>query len=168
VKSNLDNGAGGLDIGGATAGVTATYAGVDVAGTINGEECTGNGRYLTGNSGNENTDGLMIRVDATTTGSHGVVKVSQGMASRLQRYIGISTDSENGSIAIATQHIEDDIDAIDEEIERIEESIESYLSKLRSELLAMETAIAEAESMQDYITNQLKGMTTNYGSSSDR
>lgn len=166
VKSSLAQGAGGIDVGGATAGAVATYTGVNVAGTINGEACTGSGRYLTGASGNATTDGLMIRVDATTTGSYGAVKVSQGIASRLQRYVETVTDEKSGSVAIAAQGIENDIDALDEEIARMEESLTSYLTKLRSELLAMETAIAEAESMQTYITNQLKGLQTNYGSSS--
>ena len=35
--------------------------GLDVAGEINGEEGTGKGQVLTGNSGNSNTDGLAIR-----------------------------------------------------------------------------------------------------------
>ena len=162
IKSSLDQGAGGLDIGGATKGTVATYTGVNVAGTINGEACTGSGRYLTGASGNATTDGLMIRVDATSTGSYGVVKVSQGIASRLQRYVETVTNSKNGSVTVATKGIEKDITALSEEIVRMEESLASYLEKLRSELLAMETAIAQAESMQTYITNQLKGLQTNY------
>jgi flagellin len=35
--------------------------GLDVAGEINGEEATGKGQVLTGNSGNSNTDGLAVR-----------------------------------------------------------------------------------------------------------
>ena len=166
VKSNLNQGAGGLDIGGATMGTAATYTGVNVAGTINGEACTGSGRYLTGASGNATTDGLMIRVDATTSGSYGAVKVSQGIASRLQRYVETITNSKNGSVTVATKGIEKDITALSDEITRMEESIASYLEKLRSELLAMETAIAQAESMQTYITNQLKGLQTSYSGTS--
>ncbi len=166
VKSNLAQGAGGLAIGGATAGAVATYTGVNVAGTINGEACTGSGRYLTGVSGNATTDGLMIKVDATTAGSYGAVKVSQGIATRLQRYVETVLDEDSGSVAIATQGIENDIESLDDEIVRMEDSIASYLTKLRSELLAMETAIAQAESMQTYITNQLKGLQTSYSGSS--
>lgn len=166
VKSSLAQGAGGLDIGGVTAGAAATYTGVNVAGTINGEACTGSGRYLTGASGNATTDGLMIKVDATTAGSYGAVNVSQGIATRLQRYVETVLDEDSGSVAIATQGIENDIESLDDEIGRMEDSIASYLTKLRSELLAMETAIAEAESMQTYITNQLKGLQTSYSGTS--
>jgi len=35
--------------------------GLDVAGEINGEEASGKGQILTGNSGNSNTDGLAVR-----------------------------------------------------------------------------------------------------------
>lgn len=166
VKSSLAQGAGGLDIGGATAGTVATYTGANVAGTINGEACTGSGRYLTGASGNATTDGLMIKVDATTAGSYGAVKVSQGIATRLQRYVETVLDEDSGSVAIAAQGIENDIESLDDEIVRMEESIANYLTKLRSELLAMETAIAQAESMQTYITNQLKGLQTSYSGTS--
>jgi flagellar hook-associated protein 2 len=166
VKSSVAQGEGGLDIGGATVGVVATYKGVNVAGTINGEAATGSGFYLTGNSGNATTDGLMIKVDATAPGSYGNVKVSQGIASRLQGYVERVTHSTNGSITIATKGIEKDITALDEQIARMEQSLATYLEKLRSQLLAMETAIAQANSLQTYITNQLKGLTTNYGNNS--
>ena len=44
------------------AGTGTGAAGTDVAGTINGEAATGTGQILTGNSDNENTDGLRLRV----------------------------------------------------------------------------------------------------------
>ena len=108
----------------------------------------------------------MNKVDEATAGSYGAVKVSQGIASRLQRYVETISNSKNGSVTIATKGIENDITALSDEIVRMEESIASYLEKLRSELLAMETAIAQAESMQTYITNQLKGLQTSYSGTS--
>jgi len=162
VHSNLAQGAGGLNIGGATAGEDAGYVGVDVAGTINGEDADGNGRYLTGSPGNATTDGLVLRVETAATGSKGVVKVSQGLAARLQGYIQRATDEDNGSMTIATDNIESDIESLDEEIERVDASVERYLERLRSDLLAMESVLAQTEALSTFMTNQLKGLTTNY------
>ncbi len=166
VSSSLAQGAGGLDIGGAGAGQNADYTGVDVAGTINGETATGNGRYLSGDVGNANTAGVLLRVDATSTGSKGAVMVSQGLGSRLESYISGVMENDTGSMTIATTNIENDIESIDEEIERLEASVERYLTRLRADLLAMETVIAESESLSTYITNQLNGLSTSYGSNS--
>ncbi|HEY3282791.1 MAG TPA: flagellin [Armatimonadota bacterium] len=74
VGANLVAGKGNLGIGGGnslvvgTAGAQNDYtgvAGVNVAGTINSETATGAGNFLTGNSGNANTEGLKLRIDAT-------------------------------------------------------------------------------------------------------
>lgn len=162
VHSSLAQGAGGLDIGGATAGEDAAYVGVDVAGTINGEDADGNGRYLTGSSGNATTDGVVLRVETATTGSKGVVKISQGLAARLQGYIQRATDEDNGSMIIATDNIESDIDSLDEEIERLEAGVERYLERLRSDLLAMESVLAQSEAISTFMTNQIRALTTSY------
>lgn len=163
VSSSLDAGQGGLELGGATAGQSAQYAGADVAGTINGEQATGSGRYLAGNSANATTDGLVLRVDASEPGDYGQVTVSQGIAARLQNYIARSTHAVNGSMSIAAGSIADDIRHTDEQIERLEAGVERYLEKLRADLLAMETALARSESLSQYMSNQIKSLTSNYG-----
>lgn len=162
VRSNLDAGQGGLALGGAVAGQNAQYTGADVAGTINGEQASGSGRYLTGNTGNATTDGLVLRVDATEAGQYGQVTVSQGIAGRLQNYIARTTHVTTGSMTIAANSIADNIRYTDEQIERLEAGVERYLEKFRADLLAMETALARSESLSQYISNQMKGLTTNY------
>jgi flagellar hook-associated protein 2 len=162
VRSNLDAGQGGLELGGAAAGQNAQYTGADVAGTINGEQASGSGRYLTGNTGNATTEGLVLRVDVTEAGQYGQVTVSQGIAGRLQNYIVRTTHATTGSMAIAANSIADNIRYTDEQIERLEAGVERYLEKFRADLLAMETALARSESLSQYISNQMKGLTTNY------
>ncbi len=167
VRSSLAQGAGGLDIGGPTVGEAAEYRGVDVAGSINGEQAEGDGRYLSGRSGNATTDGLILRVEATTTGSKGVVKVSQGLAARLQNYLERTTDENTGSMTIASANIENEIESLEDEIERLEASVERYLANLRADLLAMESALSESEALSTFMTNQIKGLTSNYYNRSD-
>ncbi len=162
VSSNLAKGSGGLDIGGETPGAKVRYQGVDVAGTINGEEASGSGRYLTGKAGNATTDGLVLKVEASSTGAKGVVKVSQGLAARLQNYIQRTTDENTGSMTIATRNIQDDIENIGEEIERLQADVDRYLAKMREDLLTMESALAESESLSTFMTNQIKSLVSNY------
>jgi flagellar hook-associated protein 2 len=166
ISSSLDAGLGGVDLGGATAGDVAEYVGVDVAGTINGEDATGRGQYLAGNAGNDTTDGLVVRVEGDATGNRGTVNLGKGIASRVASYVGRVSDAQGGSMTLATRTIEADIEAIDEEIADMEADVERYLDRMRRDFLAMERAIAEAQNLEQFITNQLKGMTTNYASGS--
>ena len=166
ITSSLDGGAGGLDLGGAAAGEVAEYTGVDVAGTINGEEATGNGQYLSGDVGNETTEGLVLRIEGTATGDRGTVNIGRGIASRVSGYIDRISDTQGGSMTLATRTIQQDIEATDEEIAEMEEDVQRHLDRMRQDFLAMERAIAEAQNLEQFITNQLKGMMTSYVSNS--
>jgi flagellar hook-associated protein 2 len=156
IKSSLDDGSGGTDLGGATAGEVETYTGQDVAGTINGEDSTGTGRLLTGDEGNENTEGLMILVTSTGTGDKGVVKVSKGIASRLADYISAATDQDTGSISLATDGINDEIDAIDEDIEKLDADVDRYIEQLQIDFARMELAMSQSLSLMDWMTAQIE------------
>ncbi len=164
ISSSLDDGAGGTDLGGATAGVVETYTGEDVAGTINGEEATGLGRYLTGNDGNANTAGLMLRITVTEPGSYGTVKISKGMGSRLEDYLTLMTDDDDGLISLATEGVSEDIEAIDEEIERLQEDLQAYIDRMQQSFLVMEQALAEAQALGDWMTMQMETLSTMYSS----
>lgn len=156
IKSSLDDGSGGTDLGGATAGEIETYTGQDVVGTINGEDCTGTGRLLAGDDGNENTEGLMLLVTSTTTGDKGVIKVSKGIASRLGDYISAATDQATGSITLATDGINDEIDAIDEDIEKLNADVDRYIEQLQIDFARMEQAMSESLSLLDWMTAQVE------------
>lgn len=164
ISSSLDDGAGGTNLGGETAGIEETYTGQDVAGTINGEEATGLGRYLTSNESNENTAGLMLQVTATEAGSYGTIKVSKGMASRLEDYLTLVTDDDAGLISIATEGVSEGIEAIAEEIERLQEGLQRYVTGLQRDFLEMEQALARAQTLGDWMTMQIQTLTAMYSS----
>ena len=126
-----------------------------MAGTINGEDSTGTGRLLTGDDGNENTEGLMILVTSTGTGDKGVVKVSKGIASRLGDYISAATDRDTGSITLATDGINDEIDVIDEDIEKLNADVDRYVEQLQIDFARMEQAMSQSLSLLDWITLQM-------------
>ena len=165
ISSSLDDGVGGTDLGGPSAGETATYTGTDVEGTIGGEPATGSGQYLTGNEDNDNTAGLCIRVTASAPGDYGVVHVAKGLAQRLLDVIANAEDSDTGMFARATENLNNRIDQIQEDIDTMEERLQSYLNDLRRKFLAMEEALGQAQALSQYISNQLIGIQRMFGGS---
>jgi len=130
--------------------------GRDVAGTINGEPATGNGQWLTGDEGNENTAGLMLRIMSTTTGDKGAVYISKGMGTRLMHYIEGATGDVNGSLTIAQQAIADRIDA---EIQKLNDRVDAYIQQLQREFVAMEQTIARMQNLGTWLTQQIQILT---------
>jgi flagellar hook-associated protein 2 len=130
-------------------------AGTDVAGTINGEAATGVGQILTGNEGNDNTEGLKIRVTATTTGSHGTIVFSKGTAALLADYLDFITESDTGSIDTAQSGIETEIEDIDEQIAYLEERVAAKQEALLRQFNAMESALNRLQTQGTFLTGQL-------------
>jgi flagellar hook-associated protein 2 len=141
-----------------------SYLGVDVAGTINGESATGDGRVLTGDSGNANTDGLGVRITLTadqliTQGQdQGSIKIIQGVANQLSRSLGAMTDPQNGMIATREGAIEDTIQANVDSIERLLERLELKQRTLQRQFTVMETTLAELNSMGSFLGSQLASL----------
>ena len=140
------------------------FLGVDIEGTINGESATGDGRVLTGDSGNSTTDGLMIRVTLTPAQliaqgqDQGTVKIIQGVASQLSRTLSSMTDPIDGLIATREDAIEATIEANIEHIERLEKRLDLKRSTLQRQFTVMETTLAELNSMGSFLGSQLASL----------
>ncbi len=115
--------------------------GQDVAGTINGEPATGDGQFLTGNSGNATTEGLQLRVTATTTGVIGTVTVTRGIADRVFQLIQRFTDSINGALTDETKTIQQQIDELKQRISAFDEAMQRRAEFLRAQFTRMESAM---------------------------
>ena len=159
ISSTVGSGvAGSTGLGAATAGETATYAGTDVEGTINGEAATGRGQYLTGDSGNDNTDGLILRITATTTGDQGAVHLSKGAASRLQDYVDRVTDPAGGLVSNAQEGLEARIESLDDQMDRVEAHVLQATARLQREFAALEQTLSRLQSQSDAMLQQLQGL----------
>lgn len=158
IKSSLDRGVGGTDLAGEHAGESATYAGLDVAGTINGEECIGRGQYLRALQSNPTTSGLELKITASAPGNLGTVVIARGAASRLAEYIGMITDATDGMLTRGVQGVEADIAGVDAEIEKIEDSIERYTSSMWEKFITMESKLSSASILEQYISGQIKAL----------
>jgi flagellar hook-associated protein 2 len=129
------------------ASLTAT--GLDIAGTISGEAATGKGQILTGNKGNANTDGLVLRISSQLTGDHGAIVVTQGVAAQM-KYLGNGfSDTVDGSFTKYVSSLGDQITDLTDQIKEAQDRTQSYADNLRRQFSAMESAISALKSSQN-------------------
>jgi len=138
--------------------------GTDVAGTINGEPATGMGRYLTGDDGNEYTDGLQLLVTITPEQLEqqgevqGYVKVRKGVGTRVIEFVNNSTDVQTGAITYEKQALSRQEDSLQEQIDMIEERIERKKERLIKQFVALESIIAQFKAQEEYLQDAFTNM----------
>ena len=153
-------------IGGSTGiGITSIEDfGVNVAGTIDGETATGSGRYLTGDEGNTNTDGLRIQANLTAAeltiqgAAQGTIHTTFGFAEQIDRLMDSFLDSVNGSLIRRIKSFTNEDKRIQSQIDRIELRLEQVEFRYKNMFLAMERAISQFNSQGSFLSNQLSIM----------
>jgi len=137
-------------------------AGRDVAGTINGESATGNGRVLTGDEDNATTAGLKLKVSLTAgdlaEGSEATITYGEGFAARIDRVLTSITDSIDGSITRRAKGLESEITYYDRMIEDYEERLELRRQKLYEQYYELEKTLNDLQSQSSYFSTQLEQM----------
>jgi len=142
-----------------------TYLGQDVAGTINGEQATGRGRVLTGNSDQTNIAGLAILVKLTPEqlaaqgGDQGTVTIIKGVAQQMKDLLDVITDSYTGYVAKRQQVLQDTIDDIQEQIDLWEERLTLRRRQLESRFTQLERMLATLNRLGSYLGSQLSSFT---------
>ncbi|HRJ27205.1 MAG TPA: flagellar filament capping protein FliD [Fimbriimonadaceae bacterium] len=127
-------------------GLAGTYtAGLNVAGTINGEAATGSGQLLTGNSGNENTEGLQIMYTGSATGNLGTVRYTSALASRTGNLLDSFTDTVNGLTSATSTGIKSQIDQLSSSIESLTSQITVKQETLRRKFAVMEQTLSQLQ-----------------------
>jgi flagellar hook-associated protein 2 len=147
--------------GGETGGGSGE-AGLDVAGTINGEPATGKGRLLSGNEGNATTDGLQLHVTLTASalqsGTDGTLQLFDGLANAAQRTLDSLLDSKTGSIQGQEDNLQSRIDYIQKIIDEREEAAQRREDALREQFNAMEVSLTEFQNQSSYLSSQLRSL----------
>ena len=138
-------------------------AGADVQGTINGEPATGSGQFLTGNTGNANTEGLKIKVTATVPGDYGTIAFTRGVAGLLADYSSFVTQANTGALASARDTLQDQIDFIDKEIADMELRLAAREERLMNQFSAMENALSRLQSQGTFLAQQIVQIQANWG-----
>ena len=123
------------------------------------ETATGSGRLLIGDSDNENTADLQLRVtldpSQVSTGVEGEITVSRGITSQLDFYFGEILDSTTGSIATVNEDYDLRIESLDDSIDRVREITESRRNYLIEEFTALERALSDLQNTSSFLTSQL-------------
>ncbi len=136
----------------------ATVAGVDVAGTINGEAATGSGQFLTGNSGNANTDGLQVMYSGASLGVAGDVRVTKGIGSMVASLISQYTDAVNGLMTANDKALQEQYEGLGESIKTLQTRLTLREQDLRRKFSAMEQAISGLQSQQSSLSAMFSNM----------
>ncbi|MCP4268480.1 MAG: flagellar filament capping protein FliD [Candidatus Brocadiaceae bacterium] len=141
-------------------GTEGTYAGVDVAGTINGESATGTGHLLLGDAPADSTsttsiEDLAIKVTSTTTGSKGTVKLTMGVAELMYNNMTAITDSIDGLLTIRMDGLQDTIDHMQETILAMEERLIREETRLNYQFTQLELNLSKLQSVSSFMAQQL-------------
>ncbi|QYK58880.1 MAG: flagellar filament capping protein FliD [Fimbriimonadaceae bacterium] len=129
--------------------------GLNVEGTINGEEATGSGQFLTGKAGAANVDGLQILYAGNTLGAIGNVVFGKGVASRMSDLMMTFTDTVDGLLTATDRALQDQIKDITDRITDYEKTLEIREQTLRARFLAMEQAVSALQAQQARL-NQMR------------
>jgi flagellar hook-associated protein 2 len=148
-----------------TDGDVAVTAGVDGAGTINGEEATGVGQVLTGNSGQPNVDGLAIKYTGTAQGVDiGTVKLTYGVAELYQRALYNMTDSIDGYVTSKQKSMQESIKNYQTQIDEMEARLELKREQLLNNYARMEAALLKIQNQGNWLLSQLTAASSGWGS----
>ena len=140
--------------------------GLDVQGTINGEQAEGLGRILTGAAESDNTEGLALRVSTTAeelaaSGSDlGSVELIYGVGRLLNDQLSFITDTIDGTLKNRERAIDDTIESLDNQIQTLERRVDRTRQNLVRKFASLEGNLAGLQSQGDFLTQQLAGLTT--------
>ena len=141
-------------------------SGVDVAGTINGEEAEGSGLILSGKEGNENTEGLKLKVNLTeaqlVTGAEGTITLAKGAGSRLFELINSLTRAGDGTFDRRIRGYQNQVETLVDRIEDIDERLEMRRTILLEQFYEMELVLGQLSAEQQYLTTQLAALNANW------
>ncbi|HRF59556.1 MAG TPA: flagellar filament capping protein FliD [Fimbriimonadaceae bacterium] len=149
VVSNLDAASNNSGIG-KDANKGTYVAGVDIAGTINGEAATGNGQFLTAKSSgtNKNADGLQLQYTGNSLGSVGQVKFVKGVAAKAIESASIFLDTVGGIFTANDQALQAQFDDLSANIDTLQLRLEAKQQELKQKFAIMDRTISQLQAQQ--------------------
>ncbi len=149
---------------GLTAGVTAT--GKDVQGTFRvndqTETATGRGQILSGDTLNENTAGLQLRISLSASNvleeTTAEVTVTRGVGASLTKVLDGILSSTSGTAAIANTEFNARLSDLQASMERQQSVFDQQQQQLVKQFSALESAISTLQSTSNYVSSQLASL----------
>lgn len=130
-------------------------AGLDIDGTINGLNASGEGRTLTSTTGESN--GISLLIDSGTTGSQGQVSFSNGIISSINELLSRYVDSD-GIISTREEGLNSELEEISEEREKLDLRISNLEARLIAQFSALDSLIAQFNNTSSFLTQQLANL----------
>lgn len=139
--------------------VNGTYAGLDVAGTINGETATGAGQDLTGATDNANTSGLSLKYTGTADDvDAGDVKITLGVAELYERALFNITDTYEGYAVFKQDSLQDQIHSINDQVADMEAILDRKKEQMINKFVAMELTLSKLQNQSNWLAGQINGL----------
>ena len=140
-----------------------TGDGLDVEGNfiVDGviEAATGAGRVLIGDSDNENTADLQLKVtldaSAIDNGVEANITLSRGVTSRMDQYFADLLDPDVGTLKTASEDFELRIESLETSIDRVNEISEAKTEYLIEQFIALERVLSELQGTSSFLSSQL-------------
>lgn len=144
---------------GGESGTGVGLAGLDVAGTINGEACKGTGQMLTANPADSNSaiKGLSLLITSTSPMSTKVY-FTKGIGTLLRDTL-VSMTSLTGIVTAAQNSINTEISDLDKRIADMEERLNTQEEKLWKQFNNLESQLAKLQDQGNYLTRQIEALT---------
>lgn len=144
----------------------AYFTGLDVQGTINGEEAEGKGQILSGKKDNKTTEGIKLKITLGAAdivdGSEGSVEVIKGLASKQVDFVNSITKSKSGIFDRKISSVQKQIENLTNRISDIDARLASRRESLYLQFSQMESALSQLKSQGDFLTSQLAGINLNW------
>ena len=159
--------ASGSDQLGLTSG-GSTYAGTDVAGTINGLPGVGSGQYLSSFNSGDGANGLVVQVTApgiTSNTALGNVTYAPGFGQGLAHIATSALLAPNGVIPVTIAGLQGTLAQVGSEISMQQQLVATQQAALTAEFTNMETTLSQLQSESSFLNEAFGGGSTSSSSS---
>ncbi|MCZ6645003.1 MAG: flagellar filament capping protein FliD [SAR324 cluster bacterium] len=157
------SGQGGLPV--ATPGLSGGTAqdGLDVRGTINGEEAEGLGQLLRGTAESKTIKGLRLLVELPESqlvpgAAEARVTITKGVASRLAQHIKRVLDPQVGTMQRITGGLASSLEDVDEQLQLMNDRIERKRERLQQRFAKLEGQMSKLKSQQNFLAGQVANL----------
>lgn len=130
-----------------------------LVGAINGVAATTNGTHLVGAVGDA-SEGLVLNVSGTATGSRGTVNFSIGYAAQLNTVI-TNLLSTTGILSSRTEGINTSITRLDKQAESISIRLTAIEKRYRAQFTRLDTLMASMSTTSTFLTQQIASINSN-------
>lgn len=133
-------------------GAPISTAGLDVAGTIDGQAATGSGQFLTGDAGS--VLGLKVQVSGGALGARGTVNYSHGYSYTLDNLMD-SMLASDGLIAGKTKGLNSSITDIGKQRDALNVRLAALQKQYTAQFAALDVMLSKMNQTSLYLTQQL-------------